>query len=194
MAAEKERHSLLCRPDSSKGISRRTNECFYIGPGRQFVKLTVDARIGLVLLILSLVIIFVLIPTIPRDIFLSVRGEAQSRFFPMAIAIGMMVLSVILIIGSYLVPRVGDRPVSSARKKEIIRVGEAAVLAFVYVFLMYLLGYLIPTIVILGLLFWFSGERRWTVILPTAIGVSLAFYYFFGRILMLMMPRGLLFG
>lgn len=194
MAAEKGISFLLCRPDSSKGISRRTNQCFYIGPGRQLVKLTVDARIGLVLLILSLVIIFVLIPTIPRDVFLSARGEVHSRFFPMAIAIGMIVLSVILIMGSYLVPRVGDRPVSSARKKEIIRVGETVVLALVYVFLMYLLGYLIPTIVILGLLFWFSGERRWAVILTTAIGVSLAFYYFFGRILMLMMPRGLLFG
>ena len=77
--------------------------------------------------------------------------------------------------------------------KSIFRVFLVTSTGLFYVLLMYLIGYLIPSIVILAFLLWLYGENRWAVIFPLTVGISLALFYLFGRVLMLMMPRGVLF-
>jgi len=159
------------------------------------MRLLTNVKVGLAVIIISLLLIFVLIPTIPhaQDMPTFAATGMNPKFFPAAIATGMIFLSFVLIVLSYLAPRVSSESVASIGKKEMTRVGITAILGLVYVFLVYLLGYLISTIVILGLLLWFYGERRWTVILPTAIGIPWALFYIFSHVLMLLMPRALLF-
>jgi hypothetical protein len=92
-----------------------------------------------------------------------------------------------------LAPSAGKESVPKIRKKELSRVFLVAFAGLFYVLLMYLIGYLIPSIVVLGFLLWLYGENRWAVIFPLTVGISLALFYIFGRVLMLMMPRGVLF-
>jgi putative tricarboxylic transport membrane protein len=153
----------------------------------------IDALIGLLVIVLSSLILFVLIPTIPHDILQTGRTSISPKFFPTVIGITMMVLGCILIITSYLAPSVGKELVLQIGKKELYRVFLATFTGLFYVILMYLIGYLIPTIVVLAFLLWFYGENRWAVTFPLAVGISLAMFYLFGRVLMLMMPRGVLF-
>jgi hypothetical protein len=105
----------------------------------------------------------------------------------------MMAFGSILIITSYLAPSAGKESVPKIRKKELSRVFLVTFAGLFYVLLMYLIGYLIPSIVVLGFLLWLYGENRWAVIFPLTVGISLALFYIFGRVLMLMMPRGVLF-
>jgi len=157
------------------------------------MKFKIDALIGFIVIVLSSLILFVLIPTIPQDIFQTGRKSISPEFFPTVIAIAMMVFGTILIITSYLAPSAGKESEPKIGKKELFRVFLVASTGLFYVLLMYLIGYLIPSIVILAFLLWLYGENRWTVIFPLTVGISLALFYLFGRVLMLMMPQGVLF-
>lgn len=157
------------------------------------MKFRIDALIGFIVIVLSSLILFVLIPTIPQDILQTGRKSISPEFFPGVIAIAMMVFGSILIITSYLTPSVGKESVRKIGKKELLRVFLVTLIGLSYVILIYLISYLIPTILVLAFLLWFYGENRWTVIFPLTVGISLAMFYLFGRVLMLMMPRGILF-
>lgn len=157
------------------------------------MKFKTDALIGFIVVGLSSLILFVLIPTIPSDILQTGRKSISPEFFPTVIAISMMAFGSILIITSYLAPSAGKESVPKIRKKELSRVFLVTFAGLFYVLLMYLIGYLIPSIVVLGFLLWLYGENRWAVIFPLTVGISLALFYIFGRVLMLMMPRGVLF-
>ncbi|UCG65390.1 MAG: tripartite tricarboxylate transporter TctB family protein [Deltaproteobacteria bacterium] len=157
------------------------------------MKFKIDALIGFLVIVLSSLILVVLIPTIPHDILQTGRASLSPKFFPTFIGITMMVFGFILIIVSYLAPSVGKESVLKIGKKELLRVFLVTFTGLFYVILIYLMSYLIPTVVVLAFLLWLYGENRWAVIFPLTIGVSLAMFYLFGRVLMLMMPQGILF-
>ena len=157
------------------------------------MKFKIDALIGFIVIVLSSLILFVLIPTISHDILQTGRRSVSPKFFPTVITIAMMAFGFILTIASYLAPSVGKESVLKIGKKELLRVFLVTFTGLFYVLLMYYLGYLIPNILILGFLLWFYGENRWAVIIPLTVGISLTMFYLFGRVLMLMMPRGVLF-
>jgi len=157
------------------------------------MKFKIDALIGFIVIVLSSLILFVLIPTIPHDVLQTGRKSISPEFFPTVIAIAMMGFGFILIITSYLAPSAGKESVLKIGKKELLRVFLVTFTGLFYVILIYLISYLIPTIVVLAFLLWLYGENRWAVIFPLTVGISLALFYLFGRVLMLMMPQGVLF-
>ncbi|MFC1820838.1 tripartite tricarboxylate transporter TctB family protein [Thermodesulfobacteriota bacterium] len=157
------------------------------------MKFTIDALIGFLVILFAALILVVLIPTIPHDILQTGRASLSPKFFPTAIVITMMVFGIILIITSYLAPSVGKESVPKTGKKELFRVFIVFITGLFYVMFIYLIGYLIPTMIVLAFLLWFYGENRWTINFPLAFSVSLAMFYLFGRVLMLMMPQGILF-
>jgi hypothetical protein len=46
----------------------------------------------------------------------------------------------------------------------------------------------------LGMLIWYFGERNWKVIVLTSVGLTWALFYFFGKTMMLLLPRGWIFS
>ncbi|NIN92688.1 hypothetical protein GTO36_06850, partial [bacterium] len=71
------------------------------------MKFKTDTLIGFIVIVLSSLILFVLIPTIPHDILQSGRRSISPGFFPTVIAIAMMAFGSILIITSYLAASAG---------------------------------------------------------------------------------------
>ena len=63
-----------------------------------------------------------------------------------------------------------------------------------YIFSIYLVGIIIPSALLLGILMFFFGQKRWTIIVSILIIVPLMLYLFFHELANVSFPPGILFG
>lgn len=148
------------------------------------------------MVVICLMVYFLAIPTIPEDIWAGRRTGLTSKFFPKMITFSMLILGALLAINEY-IPLESRKAIAvriEMTRHEKTRALVTMLIIASYVYLVYLFGFLFPTMLALGMLIWYFGERHWTVIVLTSVGLSWALFYFFGKIMMLLLPRGWIFS
>ncbi len=166
---------------------------------------------AVVVLVFCATTYFALIPTIPEGLQIEMSsGTISPRVFPRFVVVCMALLAVAI-----LIPAVGgkgdDKAMKSApgaanaapRSKPAAASGDktahlnavvALAMLLVYVFLLELTGYLVSTpLALIGLLLYF-GARNPIKIGIIAVATTVVLYLFFGKIMHVMLPEGLIFG
>lgn len=155
-----------------------------------------DIVFGAALLVLSLAVLFWLIP-VGIDSPGKIRNPALApAFWPRLIMIGMTALSVILIAQGVLALRRsggGDDLLDDAPARDVvgeIKMLVAAAVLFVFAWSMTWGGIVVPSMAALIFYMALHGERRVWIILPVAIGLPVALYLFFLEVAQVPMPLG----
>lgn len=125
-----------------------------------------------------------------RQIYLaeSLIGVLGPRAFPGFLSIGLLLLGAVLIFRAY----------GSEVKTEQVELGNVrlfltiAVIMIVYILLLEFLGYIIATVLFLGILFRLLGTRRLSRLSTVAIVTSVILYVGFHIGLHVSLPQGLL--
>lgn len=160
------------------------------------MKLTTNTKIGLFMVVVCLAVYFLAIPTIPEDIWAGRRPGLTSKFLPKVITVSMMILGALLVMNEY-IPLESRKAIEvriEMTRHEKTRALVTMLIIAGYVYAVSLFGFLFPTMLALGMLMWYFGERNWAVIVLTSVGLSWVLYYFFGKIMMLLLPRGWIFS
>lgn len=160
------------------------------------MKLTTNTKIGLFMVGICLAVYFLAIPTIPEDVWAGRRTGLTSKFLPKIITVSMMILGALLVMNEY-IPLESRKAIAvriEMTRQEKTRALVTMLIIANYVYMVSLFGFLFPTMLALGMLMWYYGERNWAVIVLTSVGLSWALYYFFGKIMMLLLPRGWIFS
>ena len=160
------------------------------------MKLTTNTKIGLFMVVVCLAVYFLAIPTIPEDIWAGRRPGLTSKFLPKVITVSMMILGALLVMNEY-IPLESRKAIEvriEMTRHEKTRALVTMLIIAGYVYAVSLFGFLFPTMLALGMLMWYFGERNWAVIVLTSVGFSWVLYYFFGKIMMLLLPRGWIFS
>ena len=89
-----------------------------------------------------------------------------------------------------LLGKVPDDNISLSGSKRALEMG---VLVALYVAAIYLSGYYIATLLYMPVAMIFLGQRNWKLILSVVLCYALIIYLFFGKLLEMQMPEGILF-
>ena len=149
-----------------------------------------DFWIGILLLTLCLLAYFFVIPA-------QVQGEIQRgmppTFFPNLSVIWIGVFSVLLVVRSF-VPQT-EAAKESVAKRRSGRNGAMFTISagVVYLVLCSLFSFVISTIVILAILMWALGERRWHFIVSATLVTTFGIYVVFDWLMSVQLPEGMLF-
>jgi len=141
-------------------------------------------------MVFCVVVYVVLIPTqIGKD-----EMGLPSAFFPEVSVIALGGLSALLFLKAHF----GKKPevqeiIFRMSREEARRLMIIFVLMSLYVFLLHLMGFIISSPLILGLLMYYAGQRNWRIILPTIVGIPAIIYLFFEKGLKIILPTGRLF-
>jgi putative tricarboxylic transport membrane protein len=134
---------------------------------------------------LGILLFFIIIPWQVVDVGVELPTP---RTFPRFIAAGITVLGIALFVnGRKKVGQTGLK-VYSLSKVEARLVGITMGLLIIYVISLHFLPYIPITIVVLGLLMWFYGQRKWIKIISVSIALPLLIYYSFTYLLQLRLP------
>jgi hypothetical protein len=146
--------------------------------------------------VFCIVVYFILIPNIPLGIDTDAElGFFSPRVFPRFIIVTTAIISIFLGINAY--RKRGDEGEVGQDPRTTLTVvcGACIVLAvgFVYTYLLEWIGYTLSTPVVLAFYLWFFGARSWIKIPLLAISTTVLLYFFFGKLLNVMLPAGRLF-
>ena len=115
--------------------------------------------------------------------------DIASRTFPMILCILCMLLATIFLIqilkGKYTNADIN----MSGTAKALLMAG----IILLYIVAINLVGYYIASIVFMPIAMLILGQRNWKVIVGVDVGVILFLYLFFGLLLSMQMPEGILF-
>lgn len=120
----------------------------------------------------------------------------SGRFFPRLIAIMAVACGSVLLVRSLLT---SGRPDSSADETlgfESAALGRVAIYVAIligYVVGMAVLGYVVATAIAMVLLLLHAGARDWPTVGVVAVAVPAGLYLFFEKVMIVPLPRGLLF-
>ena len=148
---------------------------------------------GLVFLVISLLLYFVIIPG-------EVEGEIQRglapTFFPNFAAAWIGFFGIFLLTNE-LVSNRASSP-SKESKMQLRQDLKGAVCAMVisifYIIVCSIVGYLISTVLFLAVFCWILGERRWRMIVVATLATTFGIYFLFGMVMRLRLPEGILLG
>jgi putative tricarboxylic transport membrane protein len=159
-----------------------------------------DVKIGFLFLIFALVVAFLLVPTIGQDWRQSKAADVEfftvgPRFFPYLSAGIMAFLSLLLILGGIRHRRSQAYETGPVMKKAPLN----PVLFFMgigtgYIAALPLLGVALATPLCLAAFLRYFEFRRWGWILLISIGVTIAIYYIFEKLMGVPLPMGFLEG
>lgn len=147
-----------------------------------------DQIAAVVLFVFSLFVYFVLIPyQIPPD-----RLGLSSSFFPELSVIVIGILSVLLFLkAKFTASPLERKKVVLMHAEEAKRVGTIYALMCLYVLLLYFLGFIVSTPLVLGSMLYYSGQRQKKIFWPILVLLTATIYIFFEFGMKLMLPRGL---
>lgn len=156
--------------------------------------------LGGIVLAMFAVVLWVLIPIgiwVPRSVPVAANSPA---FWPRVIAIGMLVLGALEfgrgLIG---VRRGGGRQLAAAPESDPLRypsrmaaarVAAAMLLMLAYYYAVQWLGMLAASVLAIVVFAGFYGERRAWLLVPVAVALPLALYYFFVNLAHVPLPQG----
>lgn len=112
-----------------------------------------------------------------------------AAFMPSVLAGLLVCLCLILLISSYL--RRNDSQIVSLPYKELRGIAGLIVLITVYIKAMVYLGFILASIIFLGILTWMAGSRKPVEILIASVGVTIAVYLLFYKFFNVQLPAGI---
>ena len=141
---------------------------------------------GGILLIFSLVLLFVLIPSQVKE----VKGFGVSpRVFPIILSMILLVLSLSLFWRGHS-NKATDKDTNeyeiSAKETKLVLL--TVLLIGAYIVMLEYLGYLITTVVVLGFLMYMYGQKNIKSIVITSLVIPLTIYYFFTKLMQIRLP------
>ncbi len=140
---------------------------------------------GIILGVFSLVLYFVIIPAEIA----SVKGIGVSpRFLPEAVGLLLLFLSVALFINGYGKRNAEGQKVYQLSPLEGKLVIKTLVVIAAYIIVFELIGYIIPSILTLGLLMYMYGQRRKKLIVGIAVLLPVFIYFAFTKLLHMPLP------
>lgn len=137
-----------------------------------------------------LIVYFILIPTqIGKD-----KMGLPSAFFPELSIFALAGLSIVLFLKAQFGRKPeGEEVIFRMAWEEVHRVVVIFAMMSLCVFLLYYLGFIISSPLILGALMYYSGQRKWKIILFTVISIPAIIYLFFEKGLKIILPPGMFF-
>ncbi len=140
---------------------------------------------GVILGVFSLLLYFVIIPAEIAD----ARSMGVSpRFMPEAVAILLFILAVLLFISGYRKKGQPGQKTFSLSRHEAVLVMKSLAMVAVYIIMFDLVGYIISTMVTLGLLMYMYGQRKKKVLVSVTLALPVLFYLFFTKVLNMVLP------
>lgn len=146
---------------------------------------------GLVVFAIGLLTIFVLIPygiVSPRDI---TNVALAPEFWPLIVAVTFTIMGLILTVRPIRRDDEEEVEESVPWKQRIPRLAVILAVLFGFYYLVPLLGMVVTGVLLISVLTWFAGERRWLLISILAISLPIMLYYFFLHIASIPVPLGL---
>jgi len=160
---------------------------------------------------LILFFLFTLFFLIPKGVYVPANINIRVMspdFFPRAVAIFVILMSLILALQNILVSgskkRYPDQNVErklpqegkdndKIRKLKIIKICVAIFLLFMYFQAVSLIGILPSSAIFLLAFSFLYGERRFKIIIPLAVFLPIILYFFFTRLANIPLPKGIFF-
>ncbi|MBW2004346.1 MAG: tripartite tricarboxylate transporter TctB family protein [Deltaproteobacteria bacterium] len=153
-------------------------------------KITYDQLIGVILLVFSAALYFLIIP---HGIEHGRTGTGlDPAFMPDLIAVILAILSLLLILSRY-VTRGSKASLGNVRFFPL-RTMITIALFITYITITPMVGYLPATGIILLTYLLFFGARKWVTIVMVTVTLPLILYWFFAKVMLVMLPTGILFG
>lgn len=112
-----------------------------------------------------------------------------SRTFPQILCVLSIFLATIFLISILRGKETDDNINLSGTKSVLLMAG----MIFLYISAIYLGGYYIATVIYIPIAMIFLGQRNWKIIVFVDLGLNLVIYVFFGLLLSMQMPTGILF-
>ncbi|MDM5201535.1 tripartite tricarboxylate transporter TctB family protein [Fictibacillus enclensis] len=111
-------------------------------------------------------------------------------YFPMGLSIFMLILSIIYLFKELkTINEVNENIQALLNSKAMKLIGVSIVLGVVYSLIFEIVGFLISTIVFLGLLlFYLNGRKKWIINIVVAVGFSFITWYGFSQLLGVSLP------
>ncbi|MBW2038081.1 MAG: tripartite tricarboxylate transporter TctB family protein [Deltaproteobacteria bacterium] len=150
-------------------------------------RFTYDQLIGVILFVFSLALYFIIIPYEVEQISERTSTGLNPAFMPELTAFVLAFLSLLLI--------VKKREALQERVRLFpLRVIITILLFIAYMVLTPLIGYLPATFLILPIYLLSFGMRRWKTVVVLSIIFPFILYLFFAKVMLVMLPRGVLFN
>lgn len=152
-------------------------------------RMTPDRLSGLVLLGFSILLLTLIIPKGVETAGGPSSAGLGPAFMPRLVAalMGCLALALVFQAGPGRPGQAGQRPTLFPAKILL------TILVFVgYIIMVPLAGYLVSTLVFLPGVLLFFGVRKRRVIIPLSIGLPLLLYWFFSRVMYVLLPAGIL--
>lgn len=151
---------------------------------------------GALYLILGLFIVFILIPLGVDEPSNVQYPPLAPSYWPRIISFCLAALGVAILVRSGMRiakgSAVGEASDDPAEERIYWRAGVVIALGFTLYAVLETLGFVLATTIALVILMLFAGERRVQIILPVALGVPLALYFFFTKAASIPIPSGIL--
>jgi len=145
----------------------------------------IERILGILFTCFGLVLLFLIIPSQIKDVG---ADFPTPRSFPNIIAGCISFLGILLFISGYRKIGKEDLKIYSLSKKEARLVSISLGLLILYVICLSYLPYIPVTVVVLGLMIWFYGQRNWIKLISVSVCLPLAIYFAFTYLLRLKMP------
>ena len=152
-----------------------------------------ETRLGFFMVAISMVLTLWLIPEYVELYTLGMYAEPfmDPRSFPYLVSGFIGLLGIAMLFTSYRNPTPHrEKPGTTLLLDAKLRVLGVLGISALYLWLITLFGYLLPTFLGSFLLLRIFGERRWWLIVLISAGSATSLYLVFGRIFHMMMPRG----
>lgn len=154
-------------------------------------KQKIDRNIALMMGISSLAILLLIPRAVQGETLAAIRNLNSPAFFPI-LAAGLVLLSSVAI---------GVQAMTGLPEADTIielplswkRFGLAALLIGSYAVAIALIGMNVATLMLLTLMPWVFDYYNFKLILPVAVGVTAVIYFLFEKVLLILLPRGVLF-
>lgn len=150
-----------------------------------------EIRLGIGMVAVSVLLIAWLIPSKVEIFALGTFAESSlgPRSFPNLIALLIGVLGVAVLFDAWRQPKTAEEK-TSIPLDAIKRVMAVLATSVLYLWLITLFGYMLPTFLATMTLMYVFGERRWWLMLLISALTAISLYLVFGKVFHMLMPRG----
>lgn len=153
----------------------------------QFFKKNACTIVGVLLILFSLMMYFVIIPSQVKHI----EGYGISpQTFPKLMAVLLFVFSVIYTIQSCM-NKEQETSYSHSSREQFIRFIVTILITVIYIMCIGKFGYIVSTIIALGAYLYMFGVRDWKITVPIMIITPIMIKIFFTCFLNMVLPRGM---
>ena len=151
-----------------------------------------DFWIGILCVSVCLLAYFVVIP---REVEGEIQRGVAPTFFPKLSAIWIGFFSIFMLIKSLFSTTKNNQSEENLAEKRLGRKGVILTIlgSIVYLILCSLVSFVTSTILILVLLMWTLGERRWYLIATATLVTTFGIYILFGMFMSVQLPAGIFF-